>query len=216
MLKLYGFSVDYVTDPSLVRTKDLRFGWKLDSDNTDVLQKTYRITIENENGIAADTGIVESRAYFDITIPDLCLSSRTDYTVTVAVTDNHGDTAQYRHEIHTEILPDEWQAEWIKPEEHIVGWAPYLRTKFEVHGVKRAVLYACGLGCAEISVNGKPICDHLIDPPITNYEKTVLYRRHDITEFLCDGGNALSVLLGERSEERRVGKECRSRWSPYH
>ena len=22
--------------------------------------------------------------------------------------------------------------------------------------------------------------------------------------------------LAERSEERRVGKECRSRWSPYH
>ena len=22
--------------------------------------------------------------------------------------------------------------------------------------------------------------------------------------------------MGERSEERRVGKECRSRWSPYH
>src|SRR5882762_4393853 len=27
----------------------------------------------------------------------------------------------------------------------------------------------------------------------------------------------LSVMVGgERSEERRVGKECRSRWSPYH
>ena len=24
------------------------------------------------------------------------------------------------------------------------------------------------------------------------------------------------VLFGGRSEERRVGKECRSRWSPYH
>ena len=23
-------------------------------------------------------------------------------------------------------------------------------------------------------------------------------------------------LAGQRSEERRVGKECRSRWSPYH
>ena len=23
-------------------------------------------------------------------------------------------------------------------------------------------------------------------------------------------------LFQERSEERRVGKECRSRWSPYH
>src|SRR2546425_10766414 len=25
-----------------------------------------------------------------------------------------------------------------------------------------------------------------------------------------------SLLLRRRSEERRVGKECRSRWSPYH
>ena len=25
-----------------------------------------------------------------------------------------------------------------------------------------------------------------------------------------------SVVLEFRSEERRVGKECRSRWSPYH
>ena len=23
-------------------------------------------------------------------------------------------------------------------------------------------------------------------------------------------------VSGDRSEERRVGKECRSRWSPYH
>ena len=26
----------------------------------------------------------------------------------------------------------------------------------------------------------------------------------------------LNALLSSRSEERRVGKECRSRWSPYH
>src|SRR3989441_12278731 len=26
----------------------------------------------------------------------------------------------------------------------------------------------------------------------------------------------LRDILGLRSEERRVGKECRSRWSPYH
>src|SRR2546422_853671 len=29
-------------------------------------------------------------------------------------------------------------------------------------------------------------------------------------------GAALAVLRLYRSEERRVGKECRSRWSPYH
>src|SRR3990167_1890015 len=27
---------------------------------------------------------------------------------------------------------------------------------------------------------------------------------------------AYDTLSNERSEERRVGKECRSRWSPYH
>ena len=26
----------------------------------------------------------------------------------------------------------------------------------------------------------------------------------------------MTLLSCERSEERRVGKECRSRWSPYH
>ena len=28
--------------------------------------------------------------------------------------------------------------------------------------------------------------------------------------------DTLQVSLLTRSEERRVGKECRSRWSPYH
>ena len=31
--------------------------------------------------------------------------------------------------------------------------------------------------------------------------------------FICV---ALGAGVGARSEERRVGKECRSRWSPYH
>ena len=32
--------------------------------------------------------------------------------------------------------------------------------------------------------------------------------------FVCPDGER--VLIAERSEERRVGEECRSRWSPYH
>ncbi|MBE6657817.1 MAG: hypothetical protein E7604_05155 [Ruminococcaceae bacterium] len=197
MLKIYDFSIDYVRNPSLIRTKDLRFGWKLDSDRRDVLQTAYRIVIENEAGTTADTGVLESDAFFDITIPHLHLSSRTDYTVTVTAWDNCGDSASYSAAVSTEILPEEWEAEWIKPEEHIAGWAPYLRTKFEATGIRRAILYAAGLGCAEYTVNGRCIHDFVLDPPMTNYEKTVLYRRFDITDFLCEGGNALTVLLGE-------------------
>ena len=41
------------------------------------------------------------------------------------------------------------------------------------------------------------------------------------TKIVYDGESALSELSVfkpnlVRSEERRVGKECRSRWSPYH
>ena len=35
-------------------------------------------------------------------------------------------------------------------------------------------------------------------------------KKNDIFTYGCEG----NIL--QRSEERRVGKECRSRWSPYH
>ena len=33
--------------------------------------------------------------------------------------------------------------------------------------------------------------------------------------FLTDNAIPFRLII-DRSEERRVGKECRSRWSPYH
>ena len=40
---------------------------------------------------------------------------------------------------------------------------------------------------------------------------------HYIKKYLKDGDKILDIGAGAgRSEERRVGKECRSRWSPYH
>ena len=39
----------------------------------------------------------------------------------------------------------------------------------------------------------------------------------DDTECLViDAGHDGRAIVKSRSEERRVGKECRSRWSPYH
>ena len=37
-----------------------------------------------------------------------------------------------------------------------------------------------------------------------------------LTDATGGGAQVQSVVAGGRSEERRVGKECRSRWSPYH
>ena len=55
---------------------------------------------------------------------------------------------------------------------------------------------------------------------IVNFtDKQFENRLNDNLEELVQGKKAVesptAFLLG-RSEERRVGKECRSRWSPYH
>ena len=50
---------------------------------------------------------------------------------------------------------------------------------------------------------------HLIDPLDFTLEETT--KVLDLADRIAESPEVYS-----RSEERRVGKECRSRWSPYH
>ena len=42
-----------------------------------------------------------------------------------------------------------------------------------------------------------------------------LIREHRVT-VIDQEPKLIENIINVRSEERRVGKECRSRWSPYH
>jgi len=47
----------------------------------------------------------------------------------------------------------------------------------------------------------------------------LFFLRHKSSYPFFIGGGGILIIFGAtwpRSEERRVGKECRSRWSPYH
>ena len=46
------------------------------------------------------------------------------------------------------------------------------------------------------------------------FDKTLRHSAEDIAQF--NSIPAQKDWRCQRSEERRVGKECRSRWSPYH
>lgn len=224
-MKLYDLTVNGVSATLTAPLTGLRFSWKIESDKDNTLQVSARYTVSEIRGGTGvtifDSGDSDNGESILVEPSGLALSPLCDYVFTVTVADNHGDTASASLPFSTGPDEGSWQgAAWIRPEEHISGWAPYLRTKFETEKGKeivRARLYGCGLGCGEFYINSKRTDDYYIDPPATNYEKTVLYRGTDVTGLVQEGGNALAVWLGEGFySQSRVwgshgfvyGKEC--------
>ena len=73
-----------------------------------------------------------------------------------------------------------------------------------------------GLGMAEgmaqagadvVIWGGNPQKNATAEAKLRSYGRRVLAQRCDVAD---------ETQVEARSEERRVGKECRSRWSPYH
>ncbi|MBC7721563.1 MAG: family 78 glycoside hydrolase catalytic domain, partial [Pedobacter sp.] len=62
--------------------------------------------------------------------------------------------------------------------------------------IKNATAFVCGLGQFEMSLNGKKVSDHFLDPGWTTYEKYSLYVPFDITNQLVKGTNTIGVMLG--------------------
>ncbi|PTY08093.1 alpha-L-rhamnosidase [Opitutaceae bacterium EW11] len=71
-----------------------------------------------------------------------------------------------------------------------------LRRDFTVKpGLKRALLFSCGLGQSDVWVNGKRPDASLLTPGWTNTARTCLYDSRDVTAQLSPGANALAFCL---------------------
>ena len=90
---------------------------------------------------------------------------------------------------------------------------------------ERTTVYgSCGICVVEVEGNPKlcKACATEIAPGMvvrTDTERVLESRKTNL-ELLVSNHNGDCIapckLASSRSEERRVGKECRSRWSPYH
>ena len=56
----------------------------------------------------------------------------------------------------------------------------------------------------------------VLDEPFNGLDPEGVRWLRSLLRRLADEGRAVLLSSRSRSEERRVGKECRSRWSPYH
>ena len=93
----------------------------------------------------------------------------------------------------------DWQAaRWITLEGEHPATSRF-RREFDVRpGVRRAVIFICGLGQYELTIDGAKATEDLLTPGWTKYDKTCLYDTYDVTAQMQRGGHrhALGVLLG--------------------
>src|SRR2546422_10375055 len=106
-------------------------------------------------------------------------------------------------------LTGDSQLRWVGPEKGVV----HLATAALVNAVWD--LYA--------KVEGKPLWQLLRDMSPEELVRCIDFRYlsdaltpHEALDMLRAHTPTRAARDAERSEERRVGKECRSRWSPYH
>jgi len=67
---------------------------------------------------------------------------------------------------------------------------PYYGRNFTLRGpVRRARIYASGLGVFTMRMNGQRVTDAVLEPGESEYEKSVLYSTYDVTSLLRPGRN---------------------------
>jgi alpha-L-rhamnosidase len=91
-----------------------------------------------------------------------------------------------------------WQGSWISDNQDTrLQPAAYFRKAFTItKKIVSARAYVAVAGLYELSINGKPVGNHRLDPAYTRFDRRTLYLTHDITQLLQTGSNAIGILLG--------------------
>jgi alpha-L-rhamnosidase len=177
--------------------------------------------LQKNLGNVWDSKKVLSQASIQVEYGGKALQSTKKYHWKVMVWDNKGNVSAWCNSASWQmglLTQADWkEAKWIEygkmddsliiaPHIHLNGkrsWGPrrnelpLMRKDFTVSKkIKRATAFVCGLGQFEMSLNGKKVGDHFLDPGWTNYSRQALYVTFDITDQIKTGENAVGVMLG--------------------
>ncbi|MDJ1485421.1 family 78 glycoside hydrolase catalytic domain [Cytophagaceae bacterium YF14B1] len=198
---------EYLINPIGIDAIHPRLAWQLNTDKRGVQQTAYRILVGTDSVVVSkgegsiwDSG--ESKG--DVQLVAYSGKSLTPFTKYFWLVEvwgrNHekiGSSAVASFE--TGIMDSKnWQGAWISDGHDVTRKpAPYFRKTFEItKKIKSARAYIAVGGLYELSINGKKVGNHRLDPMYTRFDRRTLYVTYDVTSHLQNGKNAVGVLLG--------------------
>lgn len=200
-------SCEYLKNPIGIDASNPRLSWQLNDARTGARQTAYEILVATDSialaggkGNSWQTGRKNSSDQ-RVSYSGKPLEPFTIYYWIVRVFDKDGKATHYAPiaKFETGMLTNKnWNGAWISDSRNIQEKAaPYFRKEFSAgKTIKSARIYIASAGLHELTVNGKKVGDHFMDPMYTRFDKRILYVTHDITPFLQNDKNAIGVLLG--------------------
>lgn len=215
-LRVTGSTCDWQSNPLGIDVPQPDLGWTMESSRRGETQTAYQILAASDVALLStgkpdlwDSGKVSSGESIGIRYAGKPLASGQRVWWQVRAWDAEGNPGPYGEAQWWEmglLSQNDWQAKWISdgrplPERDEDFYkphpAPLLRKSFKLRGpVKQARIYTTAAGYQELSLNGKPLGDHRLDPTWTAVEKRVYYSTHDVTAQLKPGENSLGIVLG--------------------
>ncbi|WP_240755324.1 family 78 glycoside hydrolase catalytic domain [Pedobacter sp. SYP-B3415] len=224
-LAVDGLTCAYRKNPLGVDQAKPALSWQLRAADRGIMQTAYRVMVADQPELLLagkaniwDSGRLNGSTTQQISFGGKTLQAARVYYWRVAVWDNKGrqawsPVASWQMGL---LTPGDWKkAAWIgyekMPDSSIdilpsdkkkfaAGTSnvlPMLRREFRIaKKIKRATAFVSGLGHFELTLNGKKVGDHFLDPGWTKYDKQALYVTFDISKELRWGANALGVMLG--------------------
>ncbi len=198
---------EYLENPVGLDETHPRFTWQMELHKPGNYQSAYELAVgTTETDVASgkgdvwQSGVVES-SVIPVVYGGKGLNPFTRYFWSVRVKDESRQWSAWSQPQYFEtgmMGQLGWKGKWITDTyDFNVKPAAYFRRVFKTDKtVKSARVYIAAAGLYELSINGKRIGDHRLDPAYTRFDRRNLYVTYDVTENLQQGNNAVGVLLG--------------------
>jgi len=198
---------EYLANPIGIDAPKPRLSWQMADQRNGAKQTAYRILVSTDSAalvtekqVLWNTGWQQSSASL-VTYAGDALKPYTKYYWCVAIADQQQQKSKMSTvaSFETGLMEmKNWKGSWISDVDDInLKPAPYFRSTFEPHKkIKSARAYIASAGLYELSINGKKIGNHRMDPMYTRFDRRTLYVTYEVTANLQQGKNAIGVLLG--------------------